>query len=316
MGEIRKKLPGMKTLISVAITVAYFYSSAVIFILPGKTFFWELATLIDVMLLGHWIEMKTVAGASRLLEELIKTLPSKAHVIKNGKIIEVPIDHVEAGDKVLVKPGEKIPVDGVVIDGFSNVDESIVTGESKPVVKKPGDKAIAATINLEGSLTIVAEKIGKETYIAQVVELVKKIQRSKSRAQDLANRAARVLTLIALLGGFITFIVWFSLNYDIAFALERAVTVMVIACPHALGLAIPLVIARSTAIVALNGFLIRNRVAFEKAKDINAVVLDKTGTLTKGRFGVTDVILLNNDFDETKLISFAASLEQYSEHPS
>ena len=163
------------------------------------------------MLLGHWVEMKTVAGVSRLLEELIKTLPSKAHVIKNSKIVKVSIDHVEAGDKVLVKPGEKIPVDGVVIDGFSNVDESIVTGESKPVVKKPGDKAIAATINLEGSLTIVAEKIGKETYIAQVVELIKKIQRSKSRAQDLANRAARVLTLITLLGGFITFIVWFSL---------------------------------------------------------------------------------------------------------
>ncbi len=315
VSEVRKKLPGMMTLIGVAISVAYFYSSAVVFIIPGETFFWELATLIDVMLLGHWIEMRTIAGASRALELLAKSMPTVAHLVKEGGVVDVPVSEVKPGDKVLVRPGEKIPVDGVVVEGSSSVNEALVTGESKPVSKKPGDKVIAATMNLEGSLIIVAEKTGRDTYIAQVIELIRKIQESKSRAQDLANRAAKWLTIIALTGGSITLAVWSLVGAGFAFALERAVTVMVIACPHALGLAVPLVIARSTALAAMKGLLIRNRVGFEKAKDIGAVVFDKTGTLTKGEFGVSDIVVLSNDLAEEELVKLAASLEQHSEHP-
>jgi len=315
VGEVRKKLPGMMTLIGVAISVAYFYSSAVVFIIPGETFFWELATLIDVMLLGHWIEMRTIAGASRALELLAKSMPTVAHLVKEGGVVEVPVSEVKPGDKVLVRPGEKIPVDGVVVEGSSSVNEALVTGESKPVSKKPGDKVIAATMNLEGSLIIVAEKTGRDTYIAQVIELIRKIQESKSKAQDLANRAAKWLTIIALTGGSITLTVWSLVGAGFPFALERAVTVMVIACPHALGLAVPLVIARSTALAAMKGLLIRNRVGFEKAKDIGAVVFDKTGTLTKGEFGVSDTVVLSNDLAEEELVKLAASLEQHSEHP-
>ncbi|RLF67533.1 MAG: heavy metal translocating P-type ATPase [Thermoplasmata archaeon] len=313
--ELRKRIPGMMTLIGVAISVAYLYSTTVVFFIKGQTFFWELATLIDVMLLGHWIEMKAVAGASKALELLAKSMPNTAHLVKDSKIIEVSVSEVNPGDIVLVKPGEKIPVDGIVIEGSSNVDESLVTGESKPVSKKPGDRVIAATINLEGSLTIKAEKTGKGTYIAQVIDLIKKIQESKSRAQDLANKAAKWLTVIALGGGIITLMAWVFLGMGVSFALERAVTVMVITCPHALGLAVPLVIARSTAIAAMSGFLIRNRVSFERAKDISAVVFDKTGTLTKGEFGVSDILILDEMMSEEELLILAASLEQRSEHP-
>lgn len=316
VNEVKKRLPGMMTLIGVAISVAYFYSTAVTFVLKGQTFYWELATLIDVMLLGHLIEMKTIAGASRALEILAKSMPTTAHLIRDdGSVEEVPISEIRPGDKVLVRPGEKIPVDGVVIDGSSNVNEALVTGESKPVSKKPGDKVIAATINIDGSLVIQAEKTGKETYISQVIELIKSIQESKSRAQDLANRAAKWLTYIALSGGALTAGAWLLLGYDPAFALERAVTVMVIACPHALGLAVPLVIARSTSIAAMNGLLIRDRIGFEKAKDVTAVIFDKTGTLTLGEFGVTDIIVLNPNMEERELLSIAASLELHSEHP-
>ena len=314
--EVKKRLPGMMTLIGVAISVAYFYSTAVTFILKGQTFYWELATLIDVMLLGHLIEMKTIAGASRALEILAKSMPTTAHLLmEDGSVEEVPVSEIKPGDKVLVRPGDKIPVDGVVVDGTSNVNEALVTGESKPVSKKPGDKVIAATINIDGSLVIEAEKTGKETYISQVIELIKSIQESKSRAQDLANRAAKWLTYIALSGGALTAGAWLLLGYDPAFALERAVTVMVIACPHALGLAVPLVIARSTSIAAMNGLLIRDRIGFEKAKDVTAVIFDKTGTLTLGEFGVTDIIVLNQAFEEEDLLRIAASLELHSEHP-
>ncbi|MCE4598789.1 MAG: heavy metal translocating P-type ATPase [Desulfurococcales archaeon] len=314
--EARKRLPGMMTLIGVAITVAYFYSSAVTFLIEGQTFYWELATLIDVMLLGHLIEMRTVAGASRALELLAKSLPTTAHLIRgDGSIVEVPVSEIKPGDMVLVRPGEKIPVDGIVVEGKSSVNEALVTGESKPVIKMPGDKVIAATINIEGSLIVKAEKTGSETYIAQVIELIRKIQESKSRAQDLANRAAKWLTIIALGGGGATLIAWLSLGMSFVFALERAVTVMVIACPHALGLAVPLVVARSTALSAMNGLLIRNRIGFERAKDITAVVFDKTGTLTKGEFGVTDVVVLDPSLDRDKILVLAASLEVHSEHP-
>ncbi|MCE4605476.1 MAG: cadmium-translocating P-type ATPase [Desulfurococcales archaeon] len=314
--EARKRLPGMMTLVGVAITVAYFYSSAVTFLIEGQTFYWELATLIDVMLLGHLIEMKTIAGASRALELLAKSLPTTAHLIRrDGNIVEVPISEIKPGDIVLVRPGEKIPVDGVVVEGKSSVNEALVTGESKPVIKKPGDKVIAATINIDGSLIVKAEKTGSEMYIAQVIELIKKIQESKSRAQDLANRAAKWLTLIALGGGGATLAIWMSLGMSFVFALERAVTVMVIACPHALGLAVPLVVARSTSLAAMNGLLIRNRIGFEKAKDVTAVVFDKTGTLTKGEFGVTDIVVLDSRLDKDSVLVLAASLEMHSEHP-
>lgn len=313
--EIKNRLPGMMTLIGVAITVSYLYSSAVVFFIPGRIFFWELATLIDVMLFGHWIEMKSVLGASRALEKLAKALPTTAHIVKNDDYVDVHVSMIKPGDKVLVKPGEKIPVDGVIVDGTTSVDESLVTGESRPVYKKPGDKVIAGTINLDGSIIVKASSVGKDTYLAQVIELVKKIQLSKSRAQDLANKAAKWLTIIALTAGSITFVVWAIIGYDLVFALERAVTVMVITCPHALGLAIPLVIARSTALAASNGILVRNRIAFEHSRNIEAVIFDKTGTLTKGELGVDEVVVLDNNYTKNKVISLAASLEQYSEHP-
>jgi len=250
--EIKKKLPGMMTLISVAISVAYFYSSAVVFGLEGKVFFWELATLIDIMLVGHWIEMKSVMGASKALEELAKLMPSDAHLIKeDDNIVEVPLSELKSGDKVLVKPGEKIPADGVTIKGESSVNESMLTGESKPVTKKTGDKVIGGGINGEGSLVVQVERTGKDSFLSQVIDLVKEAQESKSKTQDLANRAAFWLTIIAITGGAVTMFIWLAvMNKDLAFALERTVTVMVITCPHALGLAVPLVVAVSTAISA------------------------------------------------------------------
>lgn len=311
--EMRKRLPGMMTLISVAITAAYVYSSAVIFGLEGKVFFWELATLIDIMLLGHWLEMRSILGASRALEELVKIMPSEAHLLKDGKVIDVRVEELKPGDRVLVKPGEKIPVDGVVIEGETSVNEAMLTGESKPVGKKPGDEVIGGSINGEGSIVVEVRKTGKDTYLSQVVELVKEAQESKSRTQDLANRAAFYLTIISLSVGALTFAAWIFLGMDVAFAVERAVTVMVIACPHALGLAVPLVVAVSTAIAARNGLLIRDRQAFERAKDIKAVVFDKTGTLTEGRFGVTDVLTFGGK--EEEVIQIAGSLEAKSEHP-
>lgn len=313
--ELRKKTPGMMTLIAVAITVAYVYSSAVALGLPGRTFFWELATLIDVMLLGHWIEMKAILGASRALEELVKLLPKEAHLIlEDGSIKDVPITDIKPGNKVLVKPGEKIPVDGVVVEGRSSVNEALVTGESAPVEKKEGDNVIGGSVNLEGSLVVEVRKTGTEMYIAQVIDLVRKAQESRSRMQDLTNRAAKWLTIIGLSGGALTFAIWLLLNANLTFALERAVTVMVITCPHALGLAVPLVVARSTAISSMNGLLIRDRTAFERARNVQAVIFDKTGTLTEGRFGVTDVVTLT-DIDSNELITLAASLEKHSEHP-
>ena len=313
--ELRGRRPGMMTLIALAISVAYGYSSAVVFGLPGKVFFWELATLIDVMLLGHWIEMRSVLGASRALEELVKLLPAEAHVIKpDGSIVDVPVSELRAGDRVLVRPGEKVPTDGVVVEGESSVNEAMLTGESAPVPKRPGDEVIGGSINGEGALTIEVQRVGEETYLAQVIELVRRAQETRSRTQDLANRAAFWLTLVALGGGGATLGVWLALGKDFAFALERTVTVMVIACPHALGLAVPLVVAVSTSLSARNGLLIRDRAAFERAKDLQAVVFDKTGTLTEGRFGVTDVVVLD-ERPEREVLGVAAALERASEHP-
>ncbi len=305
----------MMTLIAVAISVAYFYSSAVVFGLQGEVFFWELVTLIDVMLLGHWLEMRSVMGASRALEELVKIMPSVAHLKKNGETVDVAVDQLKIGDKVLVKPGEKVPVDGTVVEGTSSINESMLTGESKPVTKNPGSEVIGGSINGEAAFVAEVKKTGKDTYLNQVVELVRAAQESKSKTQDLANRAALYLTIIALTVGTLTFVLWTLFGQELVFALERAVTVMVIACPHALGLAIPLVVAVSTSMAAKSGLLIRDRQAFEKARSLEAVIFDKTGTLTEGRFGVTDVVSISGKEDYEKILSLAASLEASSEHP-
>jgi Cu2+-exporting ATPase len=315
--ELKKGLPGMMTLIALAIAVAYFYSSFVVFGLPGKFFFWELATLIDIMLVGHWIEMKSVMGASKALEELAKLLPTDAHKVDaDGNVTDVPLEQLQTGDQVLVKPGEKIPVDGIVVKGETSVNESMLTGESKPVHKTVNDTVIGGSINGEGAIFVEVQKTGKDSFLSQVIDLVREAQESKSKTQDLANRAAFWLTLIAIAGGTITLFVWLLvMGKDFAFALERTVTVMVITCPHALGLAVPLVVAVSTAISARNGLLIRNRAAFEAARNIQAIIFDKTGTLTKGEFGVTDIVLFKNTLNEEALLKYAASVETQSEHP-
>ena len=317
LDELKARQPGMMTLVAVAITTAYLYSSAVVFGLTGKMFFWELATLVDIMLLGHWIEMKSVMGASKALEELAKLMPSDAHkLMPDGGVVDVALSELAVGDKVLVKPGEKIPADGVIRDGESSVNEAMLTGESTPVTKKTGGKVIGGSINGEGSLTIEVKGTGKDSFLSQVIDLVKQAQQSKSKTQNLANTAAMWLTIIALGSGAITFLLWLTLmSRDFAFAIERSVTVMVITCPHALGLAVPLVVAVSTALAASNGLLIRNRVAFERARKLQAVIFDKTGTLTEGRFGVTDTLVLSQDIDEETLRKYAASVDANSEHP-
>ena len=317
VGEVKARRPGMMTLISVAIATAYFYSSAVVFGLLGKMFFWELASLIDIMLLGQWIAMRSVMGASRALEELAKLMPSDAHkLMPDGNVKDVPLSELAVGDKVLIKPGEKIPADGLIVAGESSVDEAMITGESAPVAKQTGGKVIGGAINGEGSLTIEVKGTGKDSFLSQVIDLVKQAQESKSKTQDLANAAALWLTIIALAGGALTFFIWqVVVGKDFAFAIERTVTVMVIACPHALGLAVPLVVAVSTALAAKNGLLIRNRAAFEGARKLGAIILDKTGTLTEGRFGVTDTLILGDDITEETLRSYAASVDGSSEHP-
>ena len=312
--ELRKRGPGMMTLIALAISVAYIYSAAVVLGLRGQVFFWELATLIDVMLLGHWIEMRSVMGASKALEELARLMPSTAHLMVNGAVKDVPIEALKPGDRVLVKPGEKIPVDGVVIEGRTTVNESMLTGESRPVEKGEGDEVIGGAINGESAITVEVKRTGDETYLAQVIDLVRKAQEARSKTQDLANRAALWLTLIAIGGGTATLLGWLGAGKEFNFALTRMVTVMVIACPHALGLAIPLVVSVSTAIAARRGFLIRDRTAFERARGLQAVVFDKTGTLTLGQFGVTDVVALS-DLPEEEVLRLAAAVESRSEHP-
>ncbi|MDY0231494.1 MAG: heavy metal translocating P-type ATPase [Candidatus Saccharicenans sp.] len=314
--ELKIKQPGMMTLIGTAISVAFFYSSATVFFIEGQDFFWELATLIVIMLLGHWVEARSVVGASRALEELVKIMPTVAHLIQDGQVIDVPVSELKKGDQVLVRPGEKIPSDGTVTEGSSQVNESLLTGESKPVPKSSGDLVIGGSINGQGSLQITIEKTGQETYLAQVIGLVQQAQASRSRTQDLANRSAAFLFYVALAAGIISFAVWnFMKGSD--FALERAVTVLVIACPHALGLAIPLVVAISTSLTARGGILIRDRRAFEAAKSVNAVVFDKTGTLTEGKFGVNRVQLVAQSpslSSEDELLRLAAAVEMNSEH--
>mgnify|MGYP005832429641 CR=1 FL=1 len=312
--EARGRQPGMMTLVAVAITTAYAYSSLVVLGLRGEVFFWELATLIDIMLLGHWLEMRSVMGASRALEEIARLMPAEAHLLEEGAVREVPVEELRPGQRVLIRPGEKVPIDGRVVRGETSVNEAALTGESKPVAKGPGDKVVGGSVNGEGAVEAVVEKTGADTYLSQVMELVRRAQESRSRSQDLANRAALWLTIVALSGGAITFAVWELLGASLNFALERTVTVMVITCPHALGLAVPLVVAVSTSLSATHGLLIRNRGAFERARRLGAIVFDKTGTLTEGRFGVSDVIALGGAREE-EVLALAAAVEHLSEHP-
>ena len=313
--ELKKKQPGMMTLIAVAITVAWGYSSATVLGVEGKTFFWELATLIDIMLLGHWIEMKSVMGASRSLQKLVEMMPSEAHRLKNGDTEDVTLDELKKEDVVLIKPGEKIPVDGVIIDGESNVNESMVTGESKPVKKRKDDKVIGGTINGNGSLKVKVQQVGEDAYLTKVINMVKDAQSKKSKTQHLADRIAFWLTIVALTIGFGTLGTWLILGKPFVFALERMASVMVITCPHALGLAVPLVVAISTSIAAQNGLLIRNRTAFENSRKISVLMFDKTGTLTKGNFGVSRYGSLNDKFEDKDILRLAGALEAKSEHP-
>jgi Cu2+-exporting ATPase len=314
--EIKNRALGMMTLIAVAITAAYAYSVATVFGLQGMDFFWELCTLILIMLLGHWIEMKSVAGASRELELLVQLMPSDAHMIMGDKIHEVKTDSLKEGDLILVKPGEKVAADGIIYEGESYLNESMLTGESVPVKKSKDQKIIAGSINGNGSLKVKITHASKDSYLSRVIKLVDDAQKTKSKTQLLADKAAKILTIVALVAGFATFSFWlFIANYPVVFALERMVTIIVICCPHALGLAVPLVVAISTSLAAKHGLLIKNRTAFENARKITTIIFDKTGTLTIGKFEVARIKSLQSDFDEKKIIRIAAALEQNSEHP-
>ncbi|MBC7867920.1 MAG: cadmium-translocating P-type ATPase [Gloeobacteraceae cyanobacterium ES-bin-316] len=315
VGEIRVKNPGMMTLIGFAISVAYSYSIATIFGLEGMDFFWELSTLILIMLLGHWIEMKSVAGASRELELLVQLMPDDAHLVKAEQTIDVKTASLKENDVILIKPGEKVAADGMILEGESYLNESMLTGESKPVQKIKGDKVIAGAINGNGSVKVTVSHAAKDSYLSQVIKLVDDAQKSKSKTQLLADRAAKWLTAIAIVAGIATFLYWYLTGQSLAFAMERMVTVIVICCPHALGLAVPLVVAKSTALSAKNGLLIKSRTAFENARKITTLVFDKTGTLTVGKFEVSKIISLQNGLNETELIRLASALEQNSEHP-
>lgn len=313
--ELKKKAPGMMTLIGLAITVAYVFSSAVVFGFPGEDFFWELATLIDIMLVGHWIEMKSVLGASKALELLVSMMPSEAHRVVGDRVEDVKLEELQKDDLILVKPGEKVPADGIVQEGESYLNESMLTGESKPVKKGKGQEVIGGAINGNGSIKVKVVHTGKDSYLTKVIGLVQDAQKSKSKSQHLADRAAKWLAYVAVGVGVVTLAVWLSLGQSMNYSIERMVTVMVISCPHALGLAVPLVVAISTALSAQHGLLIRNRTAFENSRLITTMVFDKTGTLTKGIFGVTRVEVLASDLNETKFLEYASALEQSSEHP-
>lgn len=312
LGELKAKLPGMMTLISLAIITAYVYSIATQFFIEGEGFFWELATLVTIMLLGHWLEMASVAKAENALDAISKLLPDKAEKLVNGKPKQVLVSELKVGDLVLIRPGASIPVDGVIMDGSSSVDEAAITGESKPVTKGVDDEVVAGTNNQDGSLTVKVTKIGQDTALAGIMRLVAEAQSSKSNVQVLADKAAFYLTIVAIATSIVTFVFWLIAK-DAGFALERSVTVLIIACPHALGLAIPLVVSISTALSARNGLLVRKRLALEAARNLDWVLFDKTGTLTKGEHGVTDV-WATKGYTEEDILHLTASLEQNSEH--
>lgn len=312
--ELKRRSPAMMTLIALAIIVAYVYSAATVFGVQGSDFFWELASLIVIMLLGHWIEMRSVMGASKALEELARLMPENAHMIMdNGETMDMPVSSLKTGQTVLVKPGEKIPIDGVVYEGGSEVNEAMITGEAVPVEKGKGDEVIGGSVNGDGILKFKVSHVGDETFLSQVIRLVRDAQASKSNTQRLADRAAKWLFYIALVTGIITFVSWMAIEGNLNFAVTRAVTVIIICCPHALGLAMPLITSVSTSLAAKNGLLIRNRAAFENARNLDTVVFDKTGTLTEGSFGVTDIQA--DCVSQDELLAIAASVEANSEHP-
>jgi Cu2+-exporting ATPase len=314
IGEIRARLPGMMTLVALGITTAYTYSAATTFLLEGEGFYWELATLVDVMLLGHWIEMRSIGRARGALSELAKLLPDTAERVMENGTVEVPVHELSVDDVVLVRPGGRVPADGVVIEGRSHVDESMLTGESRPVQKRPGDPVVAGAVNGEGSLRVRVARTGEQTALAGIARLVAEAEASKSRAQAIADRAATALTYVAIAAGTATALTWWLAGRDADFVIERAVTVIVIACPHALGLAVPLVVAISTSLAARSGLLVRNRLALERARELDVVVFDKTGTLTQGELGVVGFATTAGRSEEDAL-AVAAGLEADSEHP-
>ncbi len=312
--EIKSKAIGMMTLIAIAITAAYFYSSAVIFGFEGQTFFWELATLIVVMLIGHWLEMRSILGASKALEALAALMPNEANLVDGSQTRKVKISELNEGDIILIRPGEKVPADGIIIEGESDLNESMLTGESRPVSKTIGEEVIGGAINGNGVVKVQVKGIGEDAYLSKVINMVQEAQKQKSKSQRLADVAAKWLTIIALVLGFGTFFTWLALGETMAFAMERMVTVMVISCPHALGLAVPLVASISTSVSARNGLLIRNRTAFEASRKISTIVFDKTGTLTIGSHEVTRIVPLSTKYDETELLKYATAVESPSEH--
>src|SRR5690554_4925206 len=314
ISELKSKSIGMMTLIAVAITAAYVYSSAVIFGFEGQTFFWELATLIVVMLIGHWLEMRSILGASKALEALAALIPNEANLVNGNQTRKVKISELHEGDIILIRPGEKVPADGIIVEGKSDLNESMLTGESRPVTKTVDDEVIGGAINGNGVVKVKIKGIGEGAYLSKVINMVREAQKQKSKSQRLADVAAKWLTIIAFVVGFGTFFTWLALGETMAFAMERMVTVMVISCPHALGLAVPLVAAISTSISARNGLLIRNRTAFEASRKITTIVFDKTGTLTKGSHEVTRIVPLASNYDKTELLKYAAAVESPSEH--
>ncbi|MFC6973410.1 copper-translocating P-type ATPase [Halomicroarcula sp. GCM10025709] len=312
--ELRDRSPGMMTLISMAISVAFGYSLASVVVPTQSAFFWELVTLIDIMLLGHWIEMRSVRRASGALDELARLLPDTAErIADDGDIEEVPVSDLADGDLVLVRPGASVPVDGVLEEGDSDVNESLLTGESAPVSKEPGDEVIGGTVNGDGSLRVRVGATGEETTLAGIMRLVEEAQRSKSRTQVLADRAAGWLFYVAVGAAAVTAVAWTVATAFDATVVERVVTVLVIACPHALGLAIPLVVAINTSLAAKNGMLVRDRIAMEQARELDTVVFDKTGTLTRGEHGVVGIATVDG-VDETDALGLAAAVEGDSEH--
>ncbi|MEE8441916.1 MAG: copper-translocating P-type ATPase [Spirochaetia bacterium] len=315
VSELKARNPGMMTLIAVAITVAYVYSAAVTFGLEGMPFYWELATLIAIMLAGHWIEMASVLSASSALEKLAQLMPSTAHRKVGDDVNDVPLSEVKKGDILVIKPGEKVPSDGAVTRGESYVDESMLTGESKPVGKEAGDKLIGGSMNGDGSLELRVEGAGDDSYLSKVIHLVREAQESKSRTQALSDRAAFWLTIMAITVGTATLLAWLLAGRDLQFSIARMATVMIITCPHALGLAIPLVVSVSTSKAAQNGLLVRNRTAFENARKITTIVFDKTGTLTNGTFELTSIDVHAEGYDQDQILHLAAALEGQSEHP-
>lgn len=312
--ELKHVNPGMMTLVAVAITTAYVYSVAVVFGLPGMDFFWELATLIDIMLLGHWLEMRSQMAASRALESLVALLPSVVHVERNEEVRDIPLQELQNSDTIIVKPGEKIPADGIILDGSSYINESMLTGESAPVMKEKNAKVIGGSINGNGALKIQVTGAGSDSYLNKVINMVQSAQGAKSRTQNLAGKVAMWLTIVSITVGIITLVFWLTAGKTFPFALERMVTVMVTSCPHALGVAIPLVVAISTTLSAVHGLLIRNRTAFENARNITTIIFDKTGTLTKGTHEVQQVIPLSNRFTADEILQYAAAIQQNSEH--